>query len=177
MAPFSSHLGAAFHLYVGYSEVSDLVADLGRRNPSWTSRDLHNSLLSHGSPAARHLRSLVLSRNAVAVGPSRTDPAVGARAACGRGPHRSATRDGVALDLSVNEFAVLEALMRAAPSPLSAEDLLESVWDAHADPFTKTVYVTIGRLRRKLGAPGIIETIPRVGYRIRPPTEESASHT
>jgi DNA-binding response OmpR family regulator len=80
--------------------------------------------------------------------------------------HRVGMRSGRVLDLSVNEFALLEALLRAAPAPLSSEDLLEQVWDEHADPFTKTVYVTIGRLRRKLGPPDIIETIPRVGYRL-----------
>jgi len=52
------------------------------------------------------------------------------------------------------------------PAPLSAEQLLEQVWDEYADPFTKTVSVTIGRLRRKLGEPPIIETLPGVGYRI-----------
>jgi DNA-binding response OmpR family regulator len=80
--------------------------------------------------------------------------------------HRVVRRDGLPIGLSVNEFGLLEALMRAAPAPLSAEDLLERVWDEHADPFTKTVYVTIGRLRRKLGDPDIIETVPRLGYRI-----------
>ena len=54
------------------------------------------------------------------------------------------------------------------PAPLSAEQLLEQVWDEYADPFTKTVSVTIGRLRRKLGEPPIIETLPGVGYRITP---------
>jgi DNA-binding response OmpR family regulator len=78
---------------------------------------------------------------------------------------RVATRSGRKLDLSVNEFGILEALLRSAPAPLSPEDLLERVWDEHADPFTKTVYVTIGRLRRKLGDPDVIETLPRVGYR------------
>ena len=76
------------------------------------------------------------------------------------------TREGQQLDLSVKEFAVLEALMRAAPAALSAEDLLEQVWDENADPFTKTVQVTIGRLRRKLGEPQVIETLPSLGYRI-----------
>jgi DNA-binding response OmpR family regulator len=79
---------------------------------------------------------------------------------------RVATRSGRKLDLSVNEFGVLEALMRAAPAPLSPEDLLERVWDEHADPFTKTVYVTISRLRRKLGDPDIITNVARVGYRV-----------
>ena len=66
---------------------------------------------------------------------------------------RTATRDGVRLDLSAKELGVLEALLRAAPGRLSAEELLRAVWDENADPFTKTVQVTIGRLRRKLGRP------------------------
>jgi DNA-binding response OmpR family regulator len=80
---------------------------------------------------------------------------------------RSVTRSGRQLSLSVKEFAVLEALMMAMPGTLSAESLLEQAWDENADPFTKTVQVTIGRLRRKLGQPDVIETIPSVGYRIR----------
>ena len=79
---------------------------------------------------------------------------------------RTVTRDGRHLDLSVKEFALLEALLRAGPAFLSAEDLLEQVWDEHADPFTNTVTVTIGRLRRKLGDPPVITTTPGVGYRI-----------
>lgn len=79
---------------------------------------------------------------------------------------RAATRDGQLLDLSSKEFSVLEALMRASPSYLSAEALLEQVWDGHADPFTKTVQVTIGRLRRKLGEPPVIETRLGAGYRV-----------
>ncbi|MBO3752614.1 response regulator transcription factor [Streptosporangiaceae bacterium NEAU-GS5] len=79
---------------------------------------------------------------------------------------RTVTRDGRHLDLSVKEFAVLEALLRASPAYLSAEDLLEQVWDEHADPFTNTVTVTVGRLRRKLGDPPVIITTPTVGYRI-----------
>ncbi|MGC4949329.1 response regulator transcription factor [Streptomyces sp. DT224] len=82
---------------------------------------------------------------------------------------RTAGRDGRRLDLSVKEFAVLEALLAASPAFLSAEDLLEQVWDEHADPFTNTVAVTISRLRRKLGAPGVITTTPGVGYRIAGP--------
>ncbi|MER5324987.1 response regulator transcription factor [Streptosporangium roseum] len=79
---------------------------------------------------------------------------------------RTATRDGRQLDLSVKEFALLEALLRATPAFLSTEDLLEQVWDEHADPFTNTVTVTVGRLRRKLGNPPIITTTPGIGYRI-----------
>ncbi len=79
---------------------------------------------------------------------------------------RTVTRDGRPLTLSVKELALLEALLRASPAHLSAEDLLERVWDEHTDPFTNTVAVTIGRLRRKLGEPPVITTTPGVGYRI-----------
>ncbi|MFF5970004.1 response regulator transcription factor [Streptomyces sp. NPDC012769] len=79
---------------------------------------------------------------------------------------RITSRDGRQLDLSVKEFAVLEALLTASPAFLSTENLLEQVWDEHADPFTNTVTVTISRLRRKLGDPPVIATTPGVGYRI-----------
>ncbi len=79
---------------------------------------------------------------------------------------RTAVRDGRQLDLSVKEFAVLEALLRASPGFLSTETLLEQVWDENADSFTNTVTVTVGRLRRKLGDPPLIATARGVGYRI-----------
>ncbi|MFJ9683912.1 response regulator transcription factor [Streptomyces sp. NPDC101194] len=82
---------------------------------------------------------------------------------------RTVSRDGHQLDLSVKEFAVLEALLNASPAFLSTENLLEQVWDEHADPFTNTVTVTISRLRRKLGDPPAIATAPGVGYRIIDP--------
>jgi DNA-binding response OmpR family regulator len=88
---------------------------------------------------------------------------------------RTVTRDGRALDLSVKEFAVLEALLKASPGTLSAENLLAQAWDENIDPFTNTVKVTIGRLRRKLGEPQIIYTTPAIGYRIK--TEVSTSET
>lgn len=79
---------------------------------------------------------------------------------------RLVTRDGRPVDLSVKEFGVLEALLVAAPAHLRAEDLLEQVWDENADPFTNTVTVTVGLLRRKLGDPPVISTTPGVGYRL-----------
>jgi DNA-binding response OmpR family regulator len=88
--------------------------------------------------------------------------------------HRTITRDGQQIQVSPKEFAVLEALMKAAPAALSTEDLLAQAWDENADPFTKTVQVTIGRLRRKLGDPTIIQTIPGVGYRIAGPANHQA---
>ena len=79
---------------------------------------------------------------------------------------RTVTREGRPVDLSVKEFGVLEALLLAAPAYLRAEELLEQVWDEQADPFTNTVTVTIGRLRRKIGDPPVIATTPGIGYRI-----------
>ena len=76
------------------------------------------------------------------------------------------TRAGRRLNLSAKEFALLEALMRAQQGVLSAEDLFAQVWDEHVDPFTNTVHVTLSRLRRKLGEPPAIETVPGVGYRV-----------
>jgi DNA-binding response OmpR family regulator len=79
---------------------------------------------------------------------------------------RVVTRAGQRLPLSPKEFAVLEHLLAAQGRIVSAEALLEAVWDEHADPFTTTVKVTIRRLRAKLGDPPLIETIPQAGYRI-----------
>jgi DNA-binding response OmpR family regulator len=87
---------------------------------------------------------------------------------------RTVVRDGRQLSLSVKEFAVLEALLRASPGFLSAETLLEQVWDENADPFTNTVTVTLGRLRRKLGSPPVITTTPGIGYRIAGPPDGPA---
>ncbi|MFG3295148.1 response regulator transcription factor [Streptomyces sp. NPDC048179] len=116
-----------------------------------------------------HFPELVLRVHALA----RRQPAVRARTLAAAGIEldpirRTATRDGELLELSVKEFALLEALLRASPAHLSTEDLLEQVWDEHADPFTNTVTVTVGRLRRKLGQPPVISTTPGVGYRITP---------
>jgi DNA-binding response OmpR family regulator len=89
----------------------------------------------------------------------------------------TAARDGRPLELSVKEFGVLEALMRAAPTVLRTEDLLEQVWDENADPFTNAVFNTLSRLRRKLGDPPIIETQPGVGYRITQSSENAVTST
>ncbi|TWP50027.1 response regulator transcription factor [Lentzea tibetensis] len=83
-------------------------------------------------------------------------------------PRHQASRDGRFLPLSPKEFAVLEVLMRAEGSVVSAEDLLEKAWDEHADPFTNAVRVAVMTLRRKLGQPQVIETVPGAGYRFGP---------
>jgi DNA-binding response OmpR family regulator len=79
---------------------------------------------------------------------------------------RLATRNGRRLELSPKEFAVLELLLTAQGRVVSAEELLERAWDEAADPFTATVKVTISRLRRKLGEPPLVETVPHAGYRL-----------
>ncbi len=82
---------------------------------------------------------------------------------------RVAFRGGLRLALTRKELAVLECLLAADGRPLSAEELLERVWDDEIDPFTATVKTTIRRLRGKLGAPPVIETIRESGYRIGGP--------
>ncbi|MFY1585167.1 response regulator transcription factor [Micromonospora sp. WMMD734] len=78
----------------------------------------------------------------------------------------TAARDGMPLSLSPKEYAVLHVLMRAGGRVVSAEDLLEQAWDENTDPFTNTVRTTVMTLRRKLGDPPVIHTVPRVGYRL-----------
>ncbi|MBL7253329.1 response regulator transcription factor [Paractinoplanes lichenicola] len=79
---------------------------------------------------------------------------------------RTASRDGRALDLTNKEFGVLHTLMRAQGQAVTTEDLLEQVWDENTDPFTNVVRVTVSTLRRKLGEPQVVQTVPRAGYRV-----------
>ena len=71
------------------------------------------------------------------------------------------------LSLTRKEFGILETRMAADGALVSAEELLERVWDENADPFTRTVVVTLARLRRKLGQPTVLETVVGAGYRVR----------
>ena len=79
---------------------------------------------------------------------------------------RRATRGGQLLVLAPKEFGVLELLLASQGRSVSAEELLERVWDEAADPFTNAVKVTISRLRAKLGDPPLIQTVSKSGYRI-----------
>ena len=79
---------------------------------------------------------------------------------------RRLTRDGREIELARKEFAVLEVLMAAEGATVSAEQLLERVWDEHTDPFTNVVRMTIMTLRRKLGDPPVVQTVIGVGYRM-----------
>ncbi len=79
---------------------------------------------------------------------------------------RTVTRSGEPVELTRKEFGVLEVLLAASGSVVSSEELLERVWDEHADPFTTTVRVTVMTLRKKLGEPGLIDTVVGSGYRV-----------
>jgi DNA-binding response OmpR family regulator len=79
---------------------------------------------------------------------------------------REVSRDGRPVPLANKEFALLAELMLAGGAVVSSERLLEKVWDEHIDPFTNVVRVTTMKLRRKLGDPPVVETVPGVGYRI-----------
>lgn len=80
---------------------------------------------------------------------------------------RTVERAGRLLQLTPKEFGVLEQLLAAAGDVVSAETLLDKVWDEHADPFTNAVRITVGTLRRKLGDPPLVDTVTGAGYRIR----------
>jgi two-component system response regulator VanR len=79
---------------------------------------------------------------------------------------REVFRDGRYVALTRKQFAVLDVLMTAGGGVVSAEDLLERAWDENADPFTNAVRITISTLRKRLGEPWVIETVPGVGYRM-----------
>jgi DNA-binding response OmpR family regulator len=112
-------------------------------------------------------KELVARIRALARRAGRARPAVLQRGDLELDPARHrVTRAGEALDLTPKEFGVLEALMAADGAAVSVEDLLQGVWDEHADPFTNTVRMTIMTLRRKLGDPPVLETVMGAGYRI-----------
>ena len=79
---------------------------------------------------------------------------------------REVFRDGRYVALTRKQFAVLEVLMQAGGGVVGADELLERAWDESADPFTNAVRITISALRKRLGEPWLIATVPGVGYRI-----------
>jgi DNA-binding response OmpR family regulator len=88
---------------------------------------------------------------------------------------RELMRDGRPVRLGGKEFGVLEELLRAGGRVVSAEQLLEKVWDENADPFTNAVRVTVMTLRKKLGRPAVIETVVGSGYRLVGDVSEGVS--
>ncbi|HMI68368.1 MAG TPA: response regulator transcription factor [Solirubrobacteraceae bacterium] len=112
-------------------------------------------------------KELVARIRALARRAGRARPAILRRGDLELDPARHlVTRAGEEVDLTPKEFGVLEALMGADGAAVSVEDLLQRVWDEHADPFTNTVRMTIMTLRRKLGDPPVLETVMGAGYRI-----------
>src|SRR3954467_7173602 len=79
---------------------------------------------------------------------------------------REVYRNGRYVALTRKQFAVLEVLVAAEGGVVSAEQLLERAWDENADPFTNAVRITVSALRKRLGEPWIIATVPGAGYRI-----------
>ncbi|MCW2924767.1 MAG: transcriptional regulator [Thermoleophilia bacterium] len=88
---------------------------------------------------------------------------------------REVFRDGHFVALTRKQFAVLEVLVAAEGGVISAEELLERGWDANANPFTNAVRITVSALRKRLGEPWIIATVPGVGYRIDTAATDAAS--
>ncbi|MFE5310497.1 response regulator transcription factor [Isoptericola sp. NPDC056573] len=89
---------------------------------------------------------------------------------------REVYRDGRYVALTRKQFAVLEVLVAADGGVVSAEELLERAWDENADPFTNAVRITVSALRKRLGEPWVIATVPGVGYRIATGPEDGAPH-
>jgi two-component system, OmpR family, response regulator VanR len=112
------------------------------------------------------MRELVLRLRALARRPSQDLPPVievdGVRLDLFR---REVYRDGRHVALTRKQFSVLNVLISADGGVVSAEELLERAWDANADPFTNAVRITISALRKRLGEPQLIQTVPGVGYR------------
>ena len=113
------------------------------------------------------LRELVLRLRALDRRRSRARPPVLEFATLRLDPfRREVFRDGRYIALTRKQFAVLEVLLSAQGGVVSAEQLLESAWDENADPFTNAVRITMSSLRKRLGEPRLILTVPGVGYRI-----------
>jgi two-component system, OmpR family, response regulator VanR len=113
------------------------------------------------------LRELVLRLRALDRRRGRSRPPVRELAGLRVDPfRREVYRDGRYVALTRKQFAVLDVLVAAEGGIVSAEELLERAWDEHADPFTNAVRITISALRKRLGEPWLIATVPGVGYRI-----------
>jgi two-component system response regulator VanR len=116
------------------------------------------------------LRELVLRLRALDRRRPRNRPPVAEIAGLRLDPfRREVYRDGRYVALTRKQFAVLEVLVAAEGGVVSAEELLERAWDANADPFTNAVRITVSALRKRLGEPWVIVTVPGAGYRIAAP--------
>lgn len=142
-------------MLTAFGEVEDRVAGLRLGADDYLPKPFAMSeLLARIEAVAR--RTAATAAPVLRVGDIELDPAA-----------HTCHRDGAAVQLTPKEFGVLRELLSASPSVVSAEDLLERVWDEHADPFTNAVRITMTTLRKKLGEPTAIETVVGVGYVIR----------
>jgi len=113
------------------------------------------------------MRELILRIRALARRAPRSTPPVHELAGIRLDPfRREVYRDGRYVALTRKQFAVLQVLVEAGGGVISAEELLERAWDENADPFTNAVRITVSSLRKRLGEPWVILTVPGVGYRI-----------
>ena len=113
------------------------------------------------------LRELVVRLRALIRRPAAAAPTVLEYAGVRLDPYRREVyRFGHYVKLTRKQFAVLEVLMAARGGVISAETLLEKAWDENADPFSNAVRITISALRKRLGDPWVIHTVPGVGYRV-----------
>jgi two-component system response regulator VanR len=113
------------------------------------------------------LRELVVRLRALARRPEAAAPPVVEHAGVRLDPfRREVYREGRYVPLTRKQFAVLEVLLAARGGVVSAEALLEKAWDENADPFTNAVRITVSGLRKRLGDPWVIHTVPGVGYRV-----------
>jgi len=116
------------------------------------------------------LRELVMRLRALGRRPAEGAPPILEFAGVKLDPfRREVYRDGRYVALTRKQFAVLALLMTEAGGVVSAETLLERAWDENADPFTNAVRITISSLRKRLGDPWLIQTVPGVGYRVGVP--------
>jgi two-component system response regulator VanR len=116
------------------------------------------------------LRELVVRLRALARRPAESMPTVLEYAGVRLDPfRREVYRFDRYVKLTRKQFSVLEVLMAARGGVISAETLLEKAWDENADPFSNSVRITISALRKRLGDPWVIHTVPGVGYRVGEP--------
>ncbi len=150
----SEHPGTKILMLTAAAETSDIVSGLALGADDYLAKPFRfDELVARVHALARRAgdsRPVVLRAGGLELDPAR----------------RTVRRDGRGLDLSPKEFGVLEALMAADGAVVSPEELLARVWDENVDPFTNTIRMTIMKLRRKLGEPAVVLTVPGAGYRI-----------
>jgi two-component system response regulator VanR len=143
------------------------IAVLDRDIPGPSGDEIAKRIVASGSGMPFELRELVLRLRALDRRRAHSRPPVLEVAGLRLDPfRREVYRDGRYVALTRKQFAVLEVLVAAEGGVVSAEQLLARAWDENADAFTNAVRITVSALRKRLGEPWIIATVPGVGYRI-----------